>query len=240
MIPPGQGPGVIVLGTAHAAGHAGSPVQWGDMPTWLLAVIALAALIAAWLAYRKQADAAGKLAEQVTLQAVQLRDQQEANAKQAKVMDAQLREMQQRESIIERQQADEVRLAASRWIGKVPGLRDEKGPPVYMARAENRWHRPITNVVCRIQTTPGDLMHEACLVGRVSSFPGGPEMIRDTTEETKLGLVRPSGSVVFVFLYEIEQYPDARMTLRFTDDAGLHWQIDHDEHLEKLPSCDDW
>jgi hypothetical protein len=22
--------------------------------------------------------------------------------------------------------------------------------------------------------------------------------------------------------------------VRFTDDAGLHWQIDHDLHLEKL------
>jgi hypothetical protein len=34
--------------------------------------------------------------------------------------------------------------------------------------------------------------------------------------------------------------PDATMTARFTDDAGLHWQIDHDLHLEKLDSRDDW
>ena len=25
------------------------------------------------------------------------------------------------------------------------------------------------------------------------------------------------------------------MTARFTDDAGLHWQVDPDLHLEKLP-----
>jgi hypothetical protein len=28
------------------------------------------------------------------------------------------------------------------------------------------------------------------------------------------------------------------MTLRFTGDAGLHWQIDHDLHLEKLDNRD--
>jgi len=30
------------------------------------------------------------------------------------------------------------------------------------------------------------------------------------------------------------------MKVRFTDDAGLHWQIDHDLHLEKLEHRDDW
>jgi hypothetical protein len=30
------------------------------------------------------------------------------------------------------------------------------------------------------------------------------------------------------------------LTLRFTDDAGLHWQIDHDLHLRKLDNRDDW
>jgi hypothetical protein len=28
--------------------------------------------------------------------------------------------------------------------------------------------------------------------------------------------------------------PDAKIKVRFTDDAGLHWEIDHDLHLEKL------
>jgi len=30
------------------------------------------------------------------------------------------------------------------------------------------------------------------------------------------------------------------VTLRFTDDAGLHWQIDENMHLEKLPNRYDW
>jgi hypothetical protein len=32
--------------------------------------------------------------------------------------------------------------------------------------------------------------------------------------------------------------PEGRMTARFTDDAGMHWQIDPDLHLGKLNSRD--
>jgi hypothetical protein len=27
---------------------------------------------------------------------------------------------------------------------------------------------------------------------------------------------------------------------RFTDDAGLHWQLDEEQHLAPLPNRDDW
>jgi hypothetical protein len=30
------------------------------------------------------------------------------------------------------------------------------------------------------------------------------------------------------------------VTARFTDDAGLHWQVDPDLHLKKLPDRSDW
>src|SRR5436305_2840676 len=96
-------------------------ISWGDVPTWALGVIALLALIAATAAYFKQAGAAKKLAEQVDLQRDQLKDQQEANRKQADVVDAQLREMQQRAEAIERQQADEVTLTPDEWSGELIG-----------------------------------------------------------------------------------------------------------------------
>jgi len=67
---------------SRTAGHASSHPQWGDVPTWLLAIFALGALTAAWLAYRKQADAASKLSDQVDLQRKQLKDQQKANRRQ--------------------------------------------------------------------------------------------------------------------------------------------------------------
>lgn len=222
------------------AAHASSAIQWGDFPTWALAVIALLALIAAVAAYSKQADAARKLAEQVDLQRQQLEDQRQVNARQIRVMDLQLTELQQRTEAVERQQADAITLTGSRWSGKVPELREGKGEPVYMAKVANEWHRPISNVACRIQLSPGDPMHEACLTGELTTFPTGPQMVVETAEEAKKDLVRPGGGAVFVFMYEVGVYPDAMMTLRFTDDAGLYWQIDHNDHLKKLDNRDDW
>jgi hypothetical protein len=37
----------------------------------------------------------------------------------------------------------------------------------------------------------------------------------------------------------VKQHPEARMTVRFTDDADLHWQIDQDLHLKPLDNRDD-
>ena len=88
-------------------------ISWGDFPTWVLAAIALAALIAAVLAYFKQADAAKKLAEQVDLQRDQLKDQRKVNAKQIEALDAQIREMQKRTIAVERQQADALTVAGT-------------------------------------------------------------------------------------------------------------------------------
>jgi hypothetical protein len=47
-------------------------VNLGDVPTWALAAISMAALIAAFLAYRAQSDAASKQAQQIDLQRRQL------------------------------------------------------------------------------------------------------------------------------------------------------------------------
>jgi hypothetical protein len=46
---------VAVLGTL-ATGSTGSSVQWGDVATWVTAGVAFLALIAAYFAYRKQAQ----------------------------------------------------------------------------------------------------------------------------------------------------------------------------------------
>lgn len=249
VIPPGPAISRVPLSAGGRVGHPRPSVQWGDVPTWVLAVVALAALIAAVAAYRKQADAARGLSRQVKLQADQLEDQRSANAKQMQVLDAQLREMQQRAESIERQQADATRLMLRRWSGPLPGIRTQPGPNFHMARVENQWHRPITNVVCRILPAPGDTMRVAALVGRmlrtdpsplIATGFGNNWVLVDQVEGTKVARVRPGDGAGFVFIYEMIKYPDAQMTLRFTDDAGLHWQIDHDEHLEKLDNRDDW
>jgi hypothetical protein len=65
-------------------------------------------------------------------------------------------------------------------------------------------------------------------------------VVVDQAKDTKVARVRPGEGAGFVFIHEMVKYPNAQMTLRFTDDAGQHWQIDHDEHLEKLDDRDDW
>jgi hypothetical protein len=198
-------------------------------------------------ATRQQAEAVSQLAEQARIQREQLKDQQEANAKQAQVLDAQLREIQQRAEAIERQQASAITLARRHWILPI-GVREEGGSPVHMAVVENGSGRPIRNVVCRIRPTgPDDLLHEAYSVGRMVNRPPGAFLRRDEqfdrfedeAQGTKLSLIRAGERGAFVFIYEIANYAGL-MVLRFTDDAGLHWQIDHDLHLENLDSRDDW
>lgn len=42
----------------------------------------------------------------------------------------------------------------------------------------------------------------------------------------------------FVWGFTLARYPEIVPTARFTDDAGLHWQINADLHLEKLAERD--
>jgi hypothetical protein len=188
------------------------------------------------------------LAEQVDLQRDQLKDQKTVNAKQIEVLDTQLIEMQRRTEAIERQQANEITLTRRGFSGAVPRLRSSAGGDVHMAVVENESRRPVRHVVCRISPgVPGDLMHEAAMVGWMVNRPPGLMPQRDPqydvlegqAQDTKVSLIRAGDRAAFVFAYEVSQYPGL-MTLRFTDDARLHWQIDPDLHLQKLDSRDDW
>jgi hypothetical protein len=82
-------------------------LNWGDVPTWVTAAVAAAALTAAIRAYRKQNDAYGQQAEQVKLQREQLDDQQKINAEQAKVLKLQADEL--AESLADRKREDDER-----------------------------------------------------------------------------------------------------------------------------------
>jgi hypothetical protein len=51
-------------------------------------------------------------------------------------------------------------------------------------------------------------------------------------------VLRAGRQAGFVWALTAEQYPQVIPWLRFTDDAGLHWEIGVDLHLEKLASRD--
>jgi hypothetical protein len=50
----------------------------------------------------------------------------------------------------------------------------------------------------------------------------------------------PARRPALSFTAGTEEHPKAQVTARLTDDAGLHWQVDPDLHLEKLGDRDDW
>jgi hypothetical protein len=227
---------------------SGSFPHWGDVSTWFYAMVALAALIAAILAY-------GKQSAQLVLQRAALIDQQQANSNQANLVNNQLAELAGRAAALERQQAEAVTVLTRGWGGKVPGVRSTGR--LHMAVVSNESPRPIRNVACRIQQTPKDGMSLAPVAGRMGTRPptqdeadisrittGQPaeliEELMDVTKDSKVRFVRASGQAGFIFPYSVASHPDARITVRFADDAGLNWQIDPDLRLTRLDSRDDW
>jgi membrane-bound lytic murein transglycosylase B len=132
--------------------HGFSFPQWGDVPTWVTAGVACPALIAAIVAYSKQAAAANKLPEQVEVQSEQLKDQQAANRIQAAVLEAEFRELQERAKLAEREQANCIDLQVENEL-HLP-----QEPTIHLAKVCNGLQRPIRNVRCYVE-----LSCEPCL-----------------------------------------------------------------------------
>jgi hypothetical protein len=141
------------------------------------------------------------------------------------------RDLSQREQILERQQANCIDLT---WTGNVDNY--------YMGIVRNESDRPIWNVVCQIELAPGQGLQPATATGRFepSPFPGqeGKHVFREDAKGSPVSLIRVDQAHGFVFSFDILDHRMARIPARFTDDAGLHWQIDHDLHLAKLEHRD--
>jgi hypothetical protein len=214
--------GLAASGLIGFIGHApGRAATWADVRAWLTFAAVVVGVPAALY--------------QLSLQRRQLASQQsviegevERNKRRDELRDGQLRELQQRAELLERQQADQIKL---RWAGSVDST--------YMAIVTNESSRPIRNLACQI-AAPG---REPQLAIRRGPFvPSGFEPGKHfplVSEGSCASLIRVAESYGFVFALEYG-HPDARISARFTDDGGLHWQIDHDLHLEKLSSRDDW
>jgi hypothetical protein len=167
-------------------------------------------------------------------------------------MAGQLRELEQRSLTYERLQAEGIDVRRSWFRTAIPGSDKQATRKVYMGEVANESQRPIRKVACRIQPHLGDRMKSAVRVGLgYGSAPAaavaaavassqGQQTFWDLFDGARMPLVRAGEVAGFVFEVDTEGNPTARVTARFTDDAGLHWQIDPDLHLEKLTSRDDW
>jgi hypothetical protein len=111
-----------------------------------------------------------------------------------------------------------------------------RGQRIHVADVTNRSPRPVRDVAWRIKPLAvQDYDWEAALVGELVPFPGALEgMLREVPGVAKIPLIRAGEKWEFLFAIPAADHRDAKIKVRFTDDAGLHREIDHDLHLEKL------
>ena len=230
--------------------------QLAAVATVALAVFALAAAILAGLAFWKQSKEVSDQAEalqvqssRLELQERQFEEQRKINRKRDELLDKQIRESEQLARTLERQQAEAIDLKPGSTMRPVPGYDLESAGRTRDADVANESRRPIRNIACRIEPSPGADLQEARLAGvyftvSAITFSTGPvrpaSRALETAETPSIQLLRAGETCSFVFAVSTEHDPEARVTLRFTDNAGLCWQIDHDLHLEKLDNRDDW
>jgi uncharacterized membrane protein len=224
---------LVLGGAAGFAWHApGRPSTWTDVRTWAgFGIVIIGAGIAL---------------TQMDMQRRQLRSQQrvlegevERNKRRDALLDGQLRELEQRARTLDRQQAEAVDLKLSSNAEKVPGSEPPSQHRVHVAEVANNSRRPIRDVSCRIEPEPGDGPYGSRRTGvyALSEMPASRVRI-GLSDGTHIPLLRADVAGAFVFAVDTKEHPIPRTTLRFTDDAGLHWQINHDLHLEQLPGRD--
>lgn len=186
-------------------------VNWGDVPTWVAVFGAIAATGAAlW---------------QLRLQRIQLADQTR---------------------IQEREQANKIDVA----VQAVPGsqakmLPEDDGKPVHMVVVANGSARPIREVSARIEVIRRDgarFDKHADAYGEIMMYALGagaaaPAFVFGQRAST-MPVLRGDHTAAFVWPFTADEYPNLLTWVRFTDDAGLDWEIDTSLHLAKLKARD--
>jgi hypothetical protein len=248
-------PGATAAADRFAADSSGFHFALGDLPTWLLAVFALLALLAATAAYVEQRKAGQVLASQVETQGdllaeqrkattalsdqaeVQhkaLEDQQALNALQASVLEGTL-------GALARQQADQVSFELGVSYEFMPG---ESGA-FHQVMVTNGSARPIRQVAAQLFTPLDEVNHRAEVIATQKEFrptmspvigTGVMHVLDGHHEEDRLHLLRAEQTCALIFA--VDTSLEAVATVRFTDDAGMHWEVEEDLHLAQLDSRD--
>jgi hypothetical protein len=253
---------LIVCGVCLFAGFAlgllifGSPWHlppaWGDIPTWITALATVGLLIGAIITARYAIKAFRKQSEE-------LEEQREINKLQAEDLEESLKERKRLRRIAERDQANEIGFAwwpASHVLIVNPPAPPPPGTPRHpqvithldttgmaVLVVDNVSRRRILHVTCRVEPAEDaglTLAPERAGQLTDSGSPAHRGMMHDPAEGSTVPLIRASSQYGFLFKFDLEKNPGTRLAARFTDDAGLHRQIEQDLHLEKLDSRDDW
>lgn len=105
--------------------------------------------------------------------------------------------------------------------------------PLYSLEVTNNSRRPIRDVKCRL-----------FLNGRSFSPRGVWRTPNAFIEQQTVSILRRSSRAEFVFPVKAQDtLPEAaarEFSLRFTDDALLHWELGEDMHLKPINDRNDW
>jgi len=204
---------------------------------------------------RQQAELLRIQSGQLELQREQLDDQRKANALQAEELRDSLTERTRLRRVAEREQADAVNFAwwpaghvliLSPLVQPPPGTPSPSGIRAGPDRSgmavlvvDNASRRRILDAACRIEPSRGaGLILAAEQTGQLTDSPteSHQAMLNLPADGSAVPLIRPGSRYGFIFRFDLEKNPDAPLAVRFTDDAGLHWQIDQDLHMQPLDS----
>ncbi|MFC1439069.1 hypothetical protein ABUW04_12425 [Streptacidiphilus sp. N1-10] len=202
-----------------------SSVQWGDVPTWITAVATLAAaggaFFAAVTAFRQLREQRSEIARQGAEQ-----------ARLALLQNKQLEQLNQQASALRRTQAEQACVSFGPVFTSFNTM--EPSPGGFAAvTVDNQSGRPFRNVRSRLVIDGAHYPSNLVYPGTAS-----PNETVDTApgREYEPFLVRGGDTrqIIWSKLYNRGQ----RFLLRFQDDAGIEWQVDHDLHLAEAPDAD--
>lgn len=145
----------------------------------------------------------------------------------------QQKELTRQLAALERQQADDVDIAHT---SAVIGMTDDEqsvNERCWSVSILNSSRRPIRNVAGRIEAAPGKALAAADYQG--TSIANGQQRLKPGAV---VDVLRKDFQANLAFDAATRNYKDARITVRFTDDADHHWQVDGDLHLTQLKRRD--
>lgn len=177
------------------------PPDWGDIPTWLLVVAAVAA---GWAGLDQLRILRGQVADEVG-----------RNKKRDELMDKQIAEAERRARSDRRRLVEDVRVTFTGRTGYV--VNDSK--------------RPLNDITCKVMSkVDRHSLATATGCGEVEQVGPGWQFLPGAKKAPRLETLRPRGRAGFSF-DDLPGGPDEVAVAWFTDDDGNRWQLDESQHL---------